>query len=230
MLNRLQLIQSLMKQKKLANYLEIGVFNGHVFFKIKSKFKIAIDPEFRFDFLRKSGKIILNPYNLYNKYFSKTSDDFFKEDAPDFFLQKKIDIALIDGMHEYSFALRDVENSIKYLSDDSVIILHDCNPQTETAGSTFEEWVKKGSIDTWNGDVWKTILHLRCLRDDINVFVLDCDHGLGVVTRGKPENKLKYNLEEIRRFSYEDFNGNREQLLNLKPAEYAYDFFNLKHQ
>lgn len=228
MLNRLQLIQFLMKQKKLANYLEIGVFSGHTFFKIKSKFKIAIDPDFRFGLLRKSGKTILNPYNLYNKYFQKTSDDFFKEDAPGLFSQKKIHIALIDGMHEYSFALRDVENTIKYLSGDGVIIIHDCNPKTETAGSTFEEWAKKGSIGIWNGDVWKTILHLRCLRDDINVFVLDCDHGLGIVTKGKPENKLNYNLEEIQGFNYEDFNTNRERWINLKTPEYAYEFFNLK--
>ncbi|MDP4283403.1 MAG: class I SAM-dependent methyltransferase [Bacteroidota bacterium] len=229
MFNRVQLIQSLMKQKNLENYLEIGVFNGHAFFKIKSKFKIAIDPEFRFDLLRKVGKTILNPYNLYNKYFQKTSDDFFKEDAPDLFSQKKIQISLIDGMHEYDFALRDAENTLNYLSNDGVIILHDCNPQTKVAAGTFEEWESNGNIGTWNGDIWKTILHLRCFRDDINVFTLDCDHGLGIVTKGKPENKLNYNLEEIHQLKYEDFNTNRKQWLNLKPAEYAYDFFNLMH-
>ena len=229
-MDRIKLIQLLMKQKGLTNYLEIGVFNGHVFFKIKSKFKIAVDPEFRFDFLRKTGKIFLNPYNLYNKYYSKTSDDFFKQDAPGLFEQKKIQLAFIDGMHEYEFSLRDVENCLDYLTDDGVIILHDCNPQTETAGGSFEEWAKNGYIGTWNGDVWKAILHLQSLRNDINVFVLDCDHGLGIVTRGKPENKLNYSLEEIRGFNYESFSKNREQWLNLKTAAYAYEFFNLRHQ
>lgn len=229
-MDRIKLIQLLMKQKGLTNYLEIGVFNGHVFFKVKSKFKIAVDPEFRFDFLRKTGKIFLNPYNLYNKYYSKTSDDFFKQDAPGLFEQKKIQLAFIDGMHEYEFSLRDVENCLDYLTDDGVIILHDCNPQTETAGGSFEEWAKNEYIGTWNGDVWKAILHLQSLRNDINVFVLDCDHGLGIVTRGKPENKLNYSLEEIRGFNYESFSKNREQWLNLKTAAYAYEFFNLRHQ
>jgi hypothetical protein len=218
-----------MNQKKLSNYLEIGVFNGHAFFKIKSKFKIAIDPEFRFDFFRKAGKIILNPYNLYNTYFHKTSDDFFKEDALTLFSQKKIQISLIDGMHEYSFALRDAENVINYLSDDGVIILHDCNPQTKQSAGTFEEWESNGYTGTWNGDVWKTILHLRCFRNDVNVFTLGCDQGLGVITKGRPENKLNYNLEDIHQFNYDNFNTHREQWLNLKPAEYAYEFFNLKH-
>jgi len=216
-----------MKQKGLSNYLEIGVFNGHVLFKVKSKFKIAVDPEFRFDFLRKTGKTILNPYNLFNTYFSKTSDDFFKEDAPDLFVKKKVHVALIDGMHEYAFSLRDVENTLNHLSDDGIIILHDCNPQTKVAGGSFEEWAARGSNGAWNGDVWKTILHLRSSRDDINVFVLDCDHGLGIVTKGKPENKLNYNLEDINQFKYEDLEANRELWINLKPADYCYDYFKL---
>src|SRR5665647_2157764 len=149
-MDRLQLIQSLMKQKRLKNYLEIGVFNGHIFFKIKSKFKIAVDPEFRFDSLRKWGKTLLNPYNLFNKYFSKTSDDFFNQDAKELFAHRKIQIALIDGMHEYEYALRDVENTLNNLSDDGVIILHDCNPQTKAEGGTFEEWVLRGSRGVWN--------------------------------------------------------------------------------
>ena len=77
-MNRLKAIQLLMKYKQLKNYLEIGVFNGHIFFRIKSKLKIAVDPDFTFDKLRIFGKIILNPLNIYNKYFKKTSDLFLK--------------------------------------------------------------------------------------------------------------------------------------------------------
>lgn len=227
MLNRIKLIQNLMKQKGLLNYLEIGVSTGHVLFRIKSNSKIAVDPDFRFGFFRKAGKIILNPSNLFNKYFPKTSDDFFKEDAPGLFAEKKADLIFIDGMHEYSFALNDVENSLRYLSDDGVIILHDCNPQTKMAAATFEEWSKRKNAGTWNGDVWKTILHLRSLRDDINVFTLDCDHGLGIVTRRQPENKLNYNAAEINGFKYEDFDANRKSWLNLKPAGYFYEYFKL---
>jgi hypothetical protein len=226
-MNRLTLIRTLMEQKGLSNYLEIGVFNGHVFFRVKSTFKIAVDPEFVFDTSRKIGKIIVNPYNLFNKYFSKTSDDFFAEDAPLLFAQKKVQIALVDGMHEYSFALRDVENTLQYLSDDGVIIMHDCNPQTKEEAGTFQEWKALGK-GQWNGDVWKTILYLSSCRNDINVFVLDCDQGLGIITKGKPENKLNYSLEDINSFNYKDFDANRRQWINLKPTGYFYDYFKLK--
>jgi hypothetical protein len=227
-MERVTLIQSLMKQKGLKNYLEIGVFNGHVFFRVKSNFKIAVDPEFAFDALRKIGKCFVNPYNLFNKYFSKTSDVFFAQDAPQLFVQKKVEISLVDGMHEYEFALRDVENILKYLSDDGVIIMHDCNPQTKEEAGTYEQWKSIGKTGQWNGDVWKTILHLRSFRKDIDVFVLDCDQGLGIVTKRKPENNLDLSLEQIKSFTYQDFDANRKQWINLKPVSFIYEYFKLK--
>lgn len=226
-MDREKVILTLMKQKKLSNYLEIGVFNGHIFFRVKSTFKIAVDPEFRFDTLRKAGKLFLNPYNLFNKYFKKPSDDFFTEDAPELLADRKLEIALIDGMHEYAYALRDVENCLTYLTDHGVIVLHDCNPKVKEDSVFFEEWKARNFTGTWNGDVWRTLLHLRSLRDDINVFTLDCDHGLGVVTFGKPENPLNFTLEEIEKFTFEDFDANRSSWINLKPADYFYEYFQL---
>ena len=227
-MDREKVILTLMKRKKLSHYLEIGVFNGHIFFRVKSPFKIAVDPDFQFDNLRKAGKLFLNPYNIFNKYFEKTSDDFFSEDAPGLFSDKKLEVALIDGMHEYAFALRDVENCLKYLSGDGVIVLHDCNPQVKADSVSFEEWKARNFEGTWNGDVWRTLIHLRSLREDINVFTLDCDHGLGIVTFGKPENKINYSLEQIREFTFEDFDRNRSSWINLKPADYFYQYFQIE--
>jgi hypothetical protein len=227
-MDRLQIVQTLMKQKKLNNYLEIGVFNAHIFFKVKSNFKVAVDPEFRFDGLRKAGKMLVNPYNFYNRYFEKTSDDFFGEDAPALLENKKIDIALIDGMHEYAYALRDVENTLRYMSESAVIIMHDCNPQTKQSSVSFSEWKANHFEGIWNGDVWKAIVHLRSLRNDINVFVLDCDHGLGIITRKNPESKLGFRQEEIPGLRYEDLDENRKVWLNLKPENYFYEYFGLQ--
>lgn len=225
-MNRLTIIKTLMQKKKLSNYLEIGVCNGHVFFRVNSRFKLAVDPAFTFDTARKIGKSIVNPYNLFNRYFTKTSDAFFKEDAPGILSQKKIQLALVDGLHEYAFALRDVENTLRYLTDDGVIIMHDCNPQTEEEAGTLEQWRVRGS-GQWNGDVWKAVLHLRSLRKDINVFVLDCDQGLGIVTKRKPESTLGFSQQEISHLTYQQLAANRKEWLNLKPADYFYEYFGL---
>ena len=222
-MNRLDVIKTLLTQKKLKTYLEIGVENGHNFFRVQSPFKVAVDPAFAFDTLRRIGKTILNPYNLNNRYFEKTSDDFFAQDAATLFADKPIDLALIDGMHEYQFALRDVENTLQYLTDNGVILMHDCNPQNPDTAGSIDDW--KGH--DWNGDVWKTILHLRSLHPGINVFVLDCDHGLGVVTKGRADTTLAFSATEIDNLTYADFDKNRATWLNLKPASYFYEYFKL---
>jgi hypothetical protein len=227
-MDRQQAIQTLMKKKKLNNYLEIGVFNGHIFFRVKSNFKVAVDPEFRFHPLRKFGKSLLNPHNFRNKYFEKTSDAFFQEDAPSLLNNKQFDIALIDGMHEYEYALRDVENTLQYLSPNGIIVMHDCNPKTKLASCSFNDWKQRQFADTWNGDVWKVMLHMQSQRNDVNAFVLDCDHGLGIISWGKPEKKMNYTKEQIIALTYEDFNKNRKDFINLKSPSYLNEYFGIK--
>ncbi len=218
-MNRLDIIQGLMREKGLKNYFEIGVKNGHIFFRIKSTFKIAVDPTFAFDATRRFGKAIINPYNLNNQYFEKTSDDFFAQDAKRVFAAKKVQLALIDGVREYQPALRDVENTLRYMNDNGVIILHDCNPQTTGSAE------RNDNRDT--NDVWRTIIHLRSQCPNLNVFVLDCDQGLGIVTRKKPESTLHFTPNQIDALSYEDLNENREVWLNLKPASYFHEYFEI---
>ncbi|AQG80870.1 class I SAM-dependent methyltransferase [Spirosoma montaniterrae] len=227
-MNRLELIQALMRQKGLRNYLEIGVENGRIFFRVQSKFKVAVDPHFMFDTGRKIGKTILNPYNVYNQYFEKTSDDFFTQDADHVFAGRKLDLALVDGMHEYHYALRDVENTLRYLSNDGVIIMHDCNPQSAQAAGRFDDW-KEG---VWNGDVWRSVIHLRSQRPDLNVFVLDCDHGLGIITKRKPADPvlgtpISFTPTQIQALTYDEFDANRTNWLNLKSEDFAKAFFGL---
>ena len=225
-MDRLDIIQTLMKKRKLNNYLEIGVFNGHIFFRIKSTFKVAVDPEFRFDASRKAGKTIVNPYNLYNQYYSKTSDAFFAEDAADVFADKEVEISLIDGMHEYAYALRDIENTVKYLSDNGVIVVHDCSPKNKESEVNFAEYEKRGFTGIWNGDVWKAILHIRSIRKDLTAFVLDTDQGLGIITKDPDHgNSLRFTQQQIEAFTYEDLEKNRKEWLNLQPESYFNEFF-----
>jgi hypothetical protein len=227
-LSRLSVIKALIKHKHLKNYLEIGVFNGHVFFRVPSFSKVAVDPEFRFDGWRKLGKDLVNPSNLFNKYFEVTSDDFFASEAPRLYGSKKIQLALVDGMHQYDYALRDVENTLKFATGDVAIILHDCNPATKQAASTFEEWESNNFSYQWNGDVWKAIVHLRSLRKDLTSFVLDADFGLGIVVRKTNERPLRFSADQIRDLTYDELNKNRKEWLGLQPPSYFFDFFGIE--
>jgi hypothetical protein len=226
--NRLFFIEKLIKDRGYKIYLEIGVFLGYVFFFVSAPRKYAVDPDFKFGLYRKFKRIFKKLSNLRAKFYEKKSDDFFAKDAPRIFKNKNVDICLVDGMHEYAFALRDVENTLKYLGEGGVIFMHDCNPVTKEASVLFNEWEARGFTGHWNGDVWKSIVHLRCLRDDINVFVLDCDFGLGVVTKGKQEKKLDFTEQEINALTYHDLEHNRKEWLNLKDPAYFFEYFNIK--
>jgi hypothetical protein len=224
---RKQLIHDIINKKKYTTYLEIGVFSGSVFFPVKAKLKIAVDPEFKFGKFKRIKKILKNPDNLNARYYEMSSDDFFENHAGRLFKNRPLGICFIDGMHEYEYALRDVENALNYLQQDGVIILHDCNPVAPDAAVSFEEWKKRNFKGNWNGDVWKTILHLRSLRKDITAFVVDADHGLGIVCKRTPDITLSLTQTEISKLTYYDFDKNRHQWLDLKPMEYFYSFFNL---
>ena len=86
--------------------------------------------------------MLKNLSNLNARYYEMPSDEFFKQHAAGLFTQQAVDICLVDGMHEYHYALRDVENALRYLQQDGVIIMHDCNPASAAEAISFEEWEK----------------------------------------------------------------------------------------
>lgn len=158
-----------------------------------------------------------------------SSDDFFKLKLG-LLIQNALDVVFIDGLHTYEQSLKDVNNSLKYLKEAGVIIMHDCNPPFESAAYPAESIEHAKSLNLpgwtgeWCGDVWKTIAHLRSSRNDLNIFVLDCDCGLGVITKGNVGNMLQYSIEEIQNLSYNDLKINNINILNLKGQGYFEEF------
>lgn len=216
MINRIDLIQKIINAKRAKTYLEIGIFNGACFVPIESETKIGVDicPP-----VKKVADILSDQV----KYFQMTSDEFF-ETQNSLFAETKIDVAFIDGFHSYKQSLKDVENCLKYLSEDGVIVMHDCNPPTQKAGTPFKSYEEKDStrfVGDWMGDVWKTIVYLRSVRGNLNVIVLGVETGLGIITRAKGENMLNFTPEDIERMTYADLKEKREPLLNMKGSEYT---------
>lgn len=227
MLDRIKIVQRLIKVTGAENYLEIGVNNGRCFLRVKAARKMAVDPAFRIPPGRKFKYFLKNISNFNNQYFEQTSDDFFSSQAA-LLQQHKPQVVFVDGLHTYEQALRDVLNSLAFLDEGGVVLMHDCNPLTATAAcpaNSIED--AKASSDyqgVWNGDVWKAVVHLRALHSNLEVFVLDCDHGIGVVRKGSARNSLNFSEEEIQKMSYKDLEANRKTLLDLKPPEYFEQF------
>ena len=222
-MNRSEIIQSIIGKINAKTYLEIGVQRGKNFFTISAPRKIAVDPQFKIGIKRR----LKNLRTFFNDHlFEMTSDRFFEQHAG-ILKNKPLDVALIDGLHTYEQVMKDFENCLKHLSPTGFILFHDCNPVTREAAEyahSPEEMLQKfphAKSAEWNGDVWKAIVHIQSMYDDIEIFVLDCDYGVGVARRKKsPEKHVRYTPQQIQQLTYDDLERDRVKLLNLKPAEY----------
>ena len=68
--------------------------------------------------------------------FVGTSDEYF-ESIKD--TEVKYDIIFIDGLHHNEQVLKDVENSLKHLSEGGSIVCHDCLPSEESRDIRIDE-------------------------------------------------------------------------------------------
>lgn len=187
-MNRFQLMKLLIDENNYSSYVEIGVHRGRLFFPLKCKKKIAVDPMMKINWRGKLVWIKRNLYNIHNRYFELTSNEFFKRKGPSLFEKAGVDLFFIDGLHTFEASLKDVLNSLKYLNKNGTIVMHDCFPPNEAAAtpaSSFHEAKKmniQGWTGQWCGDVWKTIVYLKQkYPEQLQISVIEDDFGLGVI-------------------------------------------------
>lgn len=232
--NKVGIIQAALDALGAKTYLEIGVASGDCFLRIKAQRKIAVDPAPESSFRSRMRCVSSTQPQLPDRLpgewlFEMTSDEFFAKHAT-LFTEQPIDVVLIDGLHAYAQSLQDVLNCLACLGPKGVIVLHDCNPVSEAIGypAPSYEAAERLHLPNWNGhwsgDVWKTIVHLRACRDDLQVFVLDCDMGVGIVSRKEAATRLGYAVKDVEKLSYRDLDQQRKALLNLKHPRYFYAF------
>lgn len=176
-------------QRGYTRYLEIGVSNGGTFYNIECQVKHGVDP---------NNKDMLYPI---------TSDEFFEN------CNQTYDLVFIDGDHECNQVLRDIDNSIKHLSPNGIIFIHDTKPHTELMQRLpmppSEELCERG---LWTGDVWKAIAKFRSTRKDFTVKTFNIELGLTILEKG--EGTLIEIPEEL---TYEWYLTNQDYVLNLIP-------------
>jgi hypothetical protein len=176
-----QLLKLIHEHLRPRTYVEIGVARGASFAQAPAEtLKVGIDP-------------ILGakqPSNSSEKYFAVESDTFFEQnDLREILDGQPVDIAFIDGMHLFEFALRDFMNLEQFCTGESVILIHDCYPYNAEAASR----VMPANIQEigWTGDVWKLIVCLKRYRPDLCVSVAHSPpSGLGIVTGLDPQSSV----------------------------------------
>lgn len=185
--NRTSIINHLIKKNNFRNYLEIGVRDLRNFEKINIENKIGVDP---------------HPLKTNNNILRIDSDNFFLEN------KKKFDIIFIDGLHLEYQVDNDLKNSLKFLSDNGYIVMHDCNPPSEF--HQREVYEVDGKFPSWNGTTWKSYAKLRINNQNLTMSCVNCDWGVGIINRGF-QNKYK----TVKKIDYSLLEDNRLKLLNL---------------
>lgn len=158
---------------KPRTYVEIGIFQGASLRLARPPtLAIGIDPEPR----------LVEPLGSNHKVFVETSDAFFRNrDLRTELGGLPVDLAFIDGMHHFEFALRDFANIERNCTRSSTILIHDCYPlDRESAG-------RDPRSSNWSGDIWRLILLLRKYRPDLSVLTIGTPPtGLGFVRNLDP--------------------------------------------
>jgi hypothetical protein len=97
-----------------------------------------------------------------------TSDDFFARPRPMRSLRRGVvDLAFIDGMHLFEYALRDVFHTERHTRWTSVMVLDDMLPRS------VDEAARDRHTDAWTGDVFKVAATLAEYRPDLLCVAVD---------------------------------------------------------
>ena len=183
--NYAELLPLLHDHLRPRTYVEIGVDSGLSIAHARPETRaIGIDP------LPK----VAQPLGALTVIHAMTSDDFFAtHDVRTELDDLPIDLAFLDGMHHFEFALRDFINVEKLCTPQSTILIHDCYPLDRATAE------RERRTHFWSGDIWRTLLALRKYRPDLVVHTIAAPPtGLGIVRGLDPGSRvLQENLDEI---------------------------------
>lgn len=147
--SRTEVINTLIALNHYNSYLEIGCQSDVNFAKVPVANKIGVDPC--------SGGT-----------HRMTSDAFFEQNKTQF------DVVFIDGLHSYEQVRRDVINSLTFLKEGGVIVLHDMLPLS------WESEHMPRINGSSSGTTWKIAYELIAYFKNKFCIVV-ADTGLGVI-------------------------------------------------
>lgn len=161
-MNRTDVINKIAEKEKIQSYLEIGVRN----------------PIDNFDMINVENKVGIDSKAKRNDIIQIDSDTYFAE------FDDKFDLIFIDGDHSYEQCKRDCMHALKHLNKGGYIVMHDCIPINEK-----ERAETKNGGKPWCGQCWLVYAELK-KRKDLKCFIVDVDHGVGIIKRGRPNKVL----------------------------------------
>lgn len=171
----LDLLSRIHQALRPRTYVEIGVGNGASMKRtLATTACVGIDPA-------------PSPPGLppHARIFPLASNAFFaRSNVAETLGFSEIDLAFIDGMHLFEYALDDFQNLERYMSRMGAILVHDCIPFDEVTSA------RDRNTRFWTGDVWRLLPTLRHFRPDLDITVIKCaPSGLAVIRNLDPASR-----------------------------------------
>jgi len=208
-----QVLQRILEAVQPRTYLEIGVAQGHSLRLVRAPtIAIGIDPEPQ----------ISAPLASNQRVFAETSDAFFaSHDVKAELGGLPIDLAFIDGMHHFEFALRDFANVERLSAPGSTILIHDCYPLDRVTAERERHRL------FWSGDIWRLIVLLKKVRPELSIHTIGtAPTGLAMVRNLDPGSRLLLERHDqlCREFLALDYSWLEDDMagkLNLFPNDWT---------
>lgn len=194
-------------------YVEIGVQRGDSLALVLPATRvIGIDP--------RPSLAYAPPPNV--RTFAETSDEFFaRHDVRAELGGLPVDLAFIDGMHRFEYALRDFMNLERWSAPESTIVLDDCFPHDRRTA------MREQVTTFWSGDVWKVPVLLKKYRPDLAIHTVAAPRtGLCIVRNLDPAStfildNLQRLIDEFMALDYAYLQTDRARKLNLFPNDWT---------
>ena len=218
-MDRIELINTLIRLRGYRDYLEIGVKGGKAFLAVEVERKTGVDPDLhrlklrlqpggwgRFKRMLQSAfgaAWTLEQSEL--QLFEMASDDYFAK------RDDRYDVVFIDGLHHFDQVLHDYANAQRALREGGCVVFHDCNPLSERAAQRDRE----PDNPTWNGDIWKAVYALR--RRGQEIWAYDFDEGCGIAFKQTPPPRISESeIEELMKLPYDVLDRDRAAAVGLR--------------
>lgn len=205
-MTRHQFLAQLHKLLQPRGYLEIGVHQGDSLVLAECP-ALGVDP----------NPVLRRHLRPNERVAMGTSDHVFANADQE--ALGTIDLAFIDGMHLFEFALRDFMGVEQWANSRTVVVFDDVLPRNQA------EAAREQCPGDWTGDVWKVTNILHSYRPDLKLELVDTQPtGLLVVWDLDPGNQVlhdKYDL--IMSMRLEELDRVPEEVINRQGARDPYD-------
>ncbi len=126
-------------------------------------------------------------------------------------LEDEFDLICVDPYHEFDTSYRDLSVLTSVLSDDGILLCHDCAPETEMSASP------QFTQGAWSGTTYAAFVKIASENPAWFFSILDTDTGIGIISK-KPEWYLSQAFDQKKQIEL-------CHLIELKKYDEAFNLF-----